>query len=213
MILYRPTDGDAHTQKIKYRPKTCFIMTKLGKKVSPCVTDIRTELCTHLEKRKIESIDASSVRTGRDFLLKIWDIIITVPLGIAIIDKSMSELTLSNVFYEIGMMQALGKETLVIKTTQTKIPSDFIRTDYVEYNDEFIEELEKYIDHFFSLPESYDAYAELLENNPLLAIDYLRRAYLISGEKAYRDKAKKIFNEASIEGRAKNSVEMLLVNF
>ena len=41
----------------------------------------------------------------------------------------------------------------------------------------------------------------------------LRRAYLITGDTSYREKALEIFKEAAIQGRAKNSVEMLLVNF
>lgn len=66
--------------------------------------------------------------------------------------------------------------------------------------------------HFFSQADYYASIADQLENNPLLAIDYLRRAYLISGEEGLRVKAREMFEEASIEGRAKNSVERLLVS-
>ncbi len=55
--------------------------------------------------------------------------------------------------------------------------------------------------------------ADQFEKNPLLAIDYLKRAYLISGEDTYREEAYKLFEKASIKGRAKNSVEMILADF
>ena len=212
MIYYRP-DGDVHTTQIRYRPRTCFIMTKLGQPISPDIENIKIELRKVFEKRQIEEIDAESIVTGRDFLMKIWNLIITVPLGIAIIDNNMSGQTLSNIFYEIGFMQACGKETLVIKTKDAKIPSDFIRTEYVEYGNHFENKLDKFFNTFFTLPEYYDDMAEVLENNPLLAIDYLRRAYLISGDAEYKEKANIIYKELPIDGRAKNSVEALLVNF
>lgn len=212
MIFYRP-DGDVHTTQIKYRPRTCFIMTKLGQPISHEIENIKIELRKVFEKRQIEEIDAESIVTGRDFLMKIWNLIITVPLGIAIIDNNMSGQTLSNIFYEIGFMQACGKETLVIKTKDAKIPSDFIRTEYVEYGNRFENKLDKFFNTFFTLPEYYDEMAEVLENNPLLAIDYLRRAYLISGDTKYNTKANIIYNDLPTDGRAKNCVEALLVNF
>jgi hypothetical protein len=55
--------------------------------------------------------------------------------------------------------------------------------------------------------------SQQVEKNPLLAIDYLKRAWLISGENTYKDKAREIFQKAYIKDRAKNSVEMLLVDF
>ncbi|HJH31659.1 MAG TPA: hypothetical protein C5S50_05670 [Methanosarcinaceae archaeon] len=188
-------------------------MTKLGQPISPEIEDIKVELHKVLIKRQIEEIDAESVVTGKDFLMKIWNLITTVPLGIAIIGSNMSGQTLSNIFYEIGFMQACGKETLIIKTKDAKIPSDFIRTEYVEYGNNFENKLDKFFNTFFALPEYYDNMAEVLENNPLLAIDYLRRAYLITGDAEYKDKANIIYENASIDGRAKNSVEALLIKF
>ncbi|WMW24406.1 hypothetical protein RE474_09950 [Methanolobus sediminis] len=187
-------------------------MTKLGEPVSGEILTIRDSLRKVLEKYQIEDIDAESVVTGKDFLMKIWNLIVAVPLGIAIIDNNMPPLTLSNIFYEIGLMQAYGKETLVIKTKEAKVPSDFVRTEYIEYGQKFEDKMDKFFNTFFELPKYYDSMANELEKNPLLAIDYLRRAYLIAGDSSYRDKAEEIFNE-SIEGRAKNSVEALLAKF
>lgn len=213
MIFYNLSDGDAYTAKVDYNPRTCFVMTQMGKPVPQVVAEIRDQLEKSLADYDINIIDANSVVTGRDFLLKIWRMILAVPLGVAIIHHEMSAQTLSNIFYEVGMLQAYGKESLVIKSEGTYVPSDFVRTEYLEFNDDFTGRLEKYFKSFFQQADYYISIADQLENNPLLAIDYLRRAYLISGEEALRSRARQIFGEASIEGRAKNSVEMLLVNF
>jgi hypothetical protein len=213
MIFYRPTDGDPHTGRIEYRPRTCFIMTKLGNPIPREVNRIRSHLAKIFGDYNINLIDANDIRTGKDFLLKIWQIILGVPFGIAIITNDMSNKTLANIFYEIGLMQAYGKETLVIKTVDTKMPSDFTRTEYIDFAAGFKKEVKKYLEKYFNWASDYEFMSELVENNPLLAIDYLKRAWLISGENAYRQKAKEIFQGAAIEGRAKNSVEMLLVDF
>jgi hypothetical protein len=55
--------------------------------------------------------------------------------------------------------------------------------------------------------------AEDLENNPLLSIDYLRRAFLVTGSPGYRARVKEILKAAGLKGRAKNSVEMLMARF
>ena len=95
-------------------------MTKLGSPIPREVNIIRSNLAKIFVDYNISLIDANDIRTGKDFLLKIWQIILGVPLGIAIITNDMSNKTLANIFYEIGLMQAYGKETLIIKTVDTK---------------------------------------------------------------------------------------------
>ncbi len=214
MILYNPTDGIAQQIKIKYRPKTCFIMTQLGKPIPKKITEIRKRLKIILTRNNLKEIDANSVFTGKDFMLKIWQLLVSVPLGIAIIDETMSFNTLCNIFYEVGMMHALGKETVVIKTCKVKVPSDFVRTEYINFDSDFEENIKKYFQTtFWELPDYYETIADQLDRNPLLAIDYLRRTYLITGNNKLKKKAKKLFKEVAVEGRAKNSVERLLVDF
>jgi len=213
MIFYRPTDGDPQTTSIIYRPRTCFLLTQLREPLPNIITRIREELSAILHSNNIDIIDANTVVTGRDFLLKIWNLILSVPLGIAVVHEEMSERTLANIFYELGMMHAYGKETLVVKTSGFEIPSDLIRNEYVKFSDKFQSNIERYLDTFFKQSEYYKLVSSQLENNPLLAIDYLKRAYLISGDDSLREEAISIFNDAALENRARNSVEMLLIDF
>lgn len=213
MILYRLTDGDAHSGKITYHPRTCFLMTQLGMPVPSEVNDIRRDLKQVLEDHDFKLIDANSAITGRDFLLKIWDMIVTVPLAVAVVHEEMPMKTLHNVFYEIGVAQAVGKETIIIKSKGAEVPSDFVRTEYIEYDRDFAEKAGKYFEALFARVEYYEFMAELLQQNPLLAIDYLRRAFLISGRTEFSEQAQQVLNTLNLEGRARNSVEMLLADF
>jgi len=188
-------------------------MTQLGEPVPDEALEIRTALLKVLTGHGIESIDATSQITGRDFLLKIWRMIASVPLAIGIVHGEMPETTQSNIFYELGIAQAMGKETVIIKAPKTKVPSDFVRTEYIGFNDKFEVNFSKYLKSFFEQAEHYETVADQLEKNPLLAMDYLRRAFLISGNESLREKARNEFSSAGIQERAKNSVETLLADF
>ncbi|GMR07575.1 MAG: hypothetical protein BMS9Abin26_0578 [Gammaproteobacteria bacterium] len=213
MILYRPTDGDVLSTGLKLRPRTCFLMTQLGKPVPPKLKTMRKRVTDQLRKKNIKAIDADSIVTGKDFLDKIWRIIVTVPVGVAIIHEDMPPKTVANVFYELGMMDALGKRTVVVKSLGAAIPSDFVRTEYINDDGSFGRKFRSFLDSSLEMESYFKTLADDLENNPLLSIDYLRRAYLISGDIRHRSRAKKLLNEAELKGRAKNSVEMLLARF
>ncbi len=213
MIRYNPIDSDPSTVPVQYLPKTCFIMSQLKKPIPDNQKEIRSRLSDFLERRGFGEIDADSSLTGKDFLVKIWDMVFAVPIGIAIITRQTTRNTLANIFYEIGLLQAYGKETLVIKTGDTKVPSDFIRTEYLEFKDDFEAKLNQYFNRISTLKEHFDMMAKQLENDPLLAIDYMRRAFLITNDNNYRDRVKQLYLKSRRKRRSTNCVENLLINF
>ena len=212
MIYYRPTDGDPHSSPFNYRPRTCFIMTQLGGPIPAEVARIREVLDSVFRAHDFDCIDATSVVTGKDFLLKIWELIVTVPVGVAIVHEEMSSTTIGNIFYELGLLQAYGKETLIVKTRSATIPSDFIRTEYVEAGSGLKERIERFCRSLQERAEYHLFMAQQVENNPLLAIDFLRRAYLLTGDTSLREPARELFEAAGLSTRAKSSVESLLLN-
>jgi hypothetical protein len=213
MIYYSPIDGDPRVTPLRFRPRTCFLMTQLGSPVPPAVLEIRSALKEVLREQSYTLVDSDSSVTGRDFLLKIWEFIIAVPVGIAVVHEDMRTGTIANIFYELGLMQAYGKETLIIKTPGASIPSDFVRTEYVEYGTDFKPRVRRYLTSLRERATYYATVAEQIDRNPLLAIDFLRRAYLLTSEPRLQGRAREFFDEARIRGRAKNSVETMLVNF
>jgi hypothetical protein len=213
MIIYNPLDGDALTSSIPSKPRHCFLMTRLGATIPDALLNIRdvvTELCREVN---YEVIDASSQVTGRDFLLKIWRLIASSPLSIGICHEELPALTQDNIYYEIGIAQALGKETLLIKSPNVKVSSDFVRTEYVEFNEDFRDNFAAYLNSLFDQADHYELVADQLDRNPILAIDYLKRAFLISGDDRLREKARQLLDEAGLGDRAKNSVELLAADF
>ena len=61
--------------------------------------------------------------------------------------------------------------------------------------------------------EHYEMMADQLERNPVLSLDYLRRAFLITGNNELRQSAKDLLKGANVVHRAKNSVEVLAAGF
>lgn len=194
MINYDLNNGDVYSKMIKYRPKTCFMMTKLGEPIPPKINNMRRTVEKYLKDNKFGIIDASSEVTGRDFLLKISELILSVPLGIALISEELNSPTIANIFYEIGLLQALGKETLIIKTEESNIPSDFIRTEHIKYDRKFKNKINKYLKTYFEQAGHYELFGSKLKNNPIISIDYLKRSYLMTGESKAINKMNKIIS-------------------
>ena len=181
---------------VKYRPRTCFVMTQLAKPLPEKCPEIREKLNEILTKNKMESIDANFDVTGRDFLGKIWKMIHSVPFGIAILTEKMKSSTIANIFYEVGVLNALGKESIIVKTPGFKIPSDLIRNEYIIFDESFEDNIQRFMDSIFELAEHYDTMAESLVSNPNpnLSIDYWRRAFMIDGNKQYIHKTKDLLS-------------------
>ncbi len=217
MILYDPTNGDVVTTPTECRPRTCFFMSKVGEGAPSLVLEVRNRLSVLLGEIGYSLIDATEVTTGKDYLRKIWDLIVSVPMGMAFIYRKMPSSTLANVFYEIGLMQALGKDTLVIKEPRATIPSDLVRTEYVVYDtrfgDKFDERIRAFLRRCLSSAEFLATVAEQMERNPLLAIDYYRRAFLLTGDEEYCLRTDELLKSGEIGRRAKNSVEYLAAAF
>lgn len=168
MILYSPLDGDATTTTVPSAPRHCFLMTRLGKPVPPPVLDIRRRVSTVCARHRYKVIDASTRVTGRDFLLKIWHLIASAPLAVGVVHELIPAGTQANIYYELGVAQALGKETVLLKSPGAEIPSDFVRNEYI---------------------------------------------VLITGDKRLRAQAKSVLDNAALEQRARNSVEVLASKF
>jgi hypothetical protein len=197
MIPYDISEGDTYSRRVSLRPKTCFVMTKIGQPLPQCVINIRRTLTSCLKARGMKDIDAGIDVTGRDFLDKIWGLILSVPIGVAIVSEEMSSKTISNVYYELGLMQASGKETVIIKTPNMEVPSDFIRTEWIDYDNRLKQRLDKFFDKVAEQAEHYTIMAEGLEKNPFVSLDYLKRAYLITGNSEYKNKAIEILVNCS----------------
>ena len=213
MIIYSPVDGDAITSSLSSNPKTCFLMTHLGEPIPPGVILMNNIVKTCCRTVDFSVVDATAQITGRDYLLKIWRLVASTPLSVAIVHEDIPPPTQANIFYELGVAQALGKETLIVKSEKANLPSDFVRTEYLAFNGRFEREFTRYLRGLPDQATHYETVADQLDRNPVLAMDYLKRAFLITADTRLKAKVKKILKEADVESRAKNSVEQLAAAF
>lgn len=188
-------------------------MTRLGKTIPQSVNEIRAAVTTVCAEHHYTVIDASNRVTGRDFLAKIWRQIASAPLAVGVVHEDIPVTTQANIYYELGVAQALGKETVIVKSASAKIPSDFVRTEYIAFDEMFSVNFSKYLESIIEQADHYETVADQLDRNPVLAIDYLKRAFLITGDERLRTKAQAVVAEAGLEQRAANSVELLAVAF
>lgn len=213
MIIYNPLDGYPFVLPIPSQAKHCFLMTRLGNPVPPMVAEIRAAVEDCCRPFDYTVIDAQTKVTGRDFLLKIWRLIASAPLSVGVLHEDIPQPTQANIFYELGVAQGLGKETVIIKSPNSEIPSDFIRTEYIPFGDNFSNKFGAYLTSIHEQADYYELMADQLEKNPILALDYLKRAYLIKGDDRLKDKATIIVDDAGLEERAANSVELIAAAF
>lgn len=188
-------------------------MTRLGKPVPKDVAAMRKAVSNVTGSLGFAVIDAGTRVTGRDFLTKIWKLIAASPVAIGICHDQIPPATQANIYYELGVAQTMGKETIIIKSPKAEVPSDFIRTEYIEFNSAFNKKFTKYLRGLKEQAEHYELIADQLESNPVLSLDYLKRAYLLTGNDQLQDKIQNLLRDPSFKERARNSVERLVAVF
>jgi hypothetical protein len=213
VIYYSPIDGDARQQPVAWRHRTAFIMQQMGDPVPASVTRARRAIDKALKKGGFATIDAGGIVSGKDFLSKIWNLILGCPVGIAIVHEGMSPATLANIYYELGLLQAYGRETLVVTLGKPALPSDMVRTEWVSGDSGLAKQMRKFLDELTEREQYYHHMSTLMDRDPLRAVDYLRRAAVLSGDTTLIDAARELWNGAAGEERAKNSVEELALTF
>ena len=213
MIIYSPLDGEALTSAVRSRSRHCFLMTQLGGDIPEGIHTIRAAVTRLCREADYDVIDARTQVTGRDFLLKIWKLIASTPFSVAVGHEEIPSSTQLNIYYELGVAQALGKETLLVKSPGAEVPSDLVRTEYVAFDNDFDTGFRKYLSSLQERADHYELVAEQLERNPVFALDYLKRAFLITGDNRFRASALALIGAEGLDARAKNSVERLAAAF
>lgn len=112
-------------------------MGAMGGRLPKVVTDARKRLVAALRRAKYDTIDAASATTGKGFLLKIWRLAVACPVGIAVVHEGIRPETLANVYYELGWMQAYGRETVVVRIGDVRLPSDLVRPEHIAVDERF----------------------------------------------------------------------------
>jgi hypothetical protein len=188
-------------------------MAAMGGQVPVEVQRAKRRVTQALTAAKFDIVDASSVTTGMDYLQKIWLLAVSCPLGIAIVHDGIKAETMANIYYELGWMQSYGRETLVIKIGKVTLPSDLVRSEYLALDRQFSKKLQSFLKSLASRAAYYKRMGRNLEKNPVLAIDYFRRAYLLTGERGLKRSASRVFASMHVDRQVADIIKRLLLNF
>lgn len=146
---------------------------------------------------------AAGARGTGDFLSKIIHLIRGCGFGIAIFSDATPPKTLANIFFEVGYCLALGKPTHLILAGENAAPSDFVRTEWIQFDPTNEDALRKSLRSAFSDLEKYGRYLEDLalaaedaeEPDPELAFERFKRAFLVTKSEPALDGVERVFKK------------------
>ena len=136
----------------------------------------------------------------------------SVPEGVAAIRRSVSDLCANDGYEVIDAGSRVTGRDFLLKIWKM-IASTPLAVGVCHEEIPFSTQANIYLNPLQEQAEHYEMIPDQLERNPVLAIDYLKRAFLITGDEGLRRKARELLEHAGLDGRAKNSVEQLAAAF
>lgn len=197
-MLINPVSKESQSKIPFVNPQSCFIMRQLGGEMINPLPKIIRDVEKILKIYALKPITAKDSITGKDFLCKIWELMTSVQIGIAILTKDAPESTINNIYYELGMMDAMGKNTIVVKSDDYEISSDLIRTEYINFDKDFKNNFKKYLDNIIkNINDFYIDMAKATKSNISLSLDYTLKSYLITGDSVILKQGENLFKKNS----------------
>lgn len=139
MIVRCPNTEQECNINIVPQPKTGFLIISNDENKS----EIRKHIGDLFEKQNFTLIDAMSNKKTGNFYCKICSMILSCPFGVALITKNTKKTALRNIFLEIGLLTAFGKELIILTDNKRNILSDFAGLEWFIFKDD--EDLQKQI--------------------------------------------------------------------
>lgn len=180
-------------------------MLQLGGTISVQELWITDVVCRLLQVRHIEAVTAAAVPGTGDYLQKIVDLIRGCGFAFAIFSDLTPARSLANIFFEVGVAGVLGKPVQLVLAGIAPPPSDFVRTEWIRYEDghelRFETQLAQALQRIEEGAEFYrkiglmalDAEEPDLEE----AFERLKQAILISDDREARDGLAKLRDRLS----------------
>jgi hypothetical protein len=199
-LLFSPLSEGILEGPFKPYPRSAFIMLHSGKDVSGLEENIDSVACNCLSQMRHIARKASRQSGTKDYLEKIIQIIRGCGFGIAFFSEFTPASTLANIFFEIGLCGVLGKPVILVKSARAKPPSDFVRTEWITFQNgdkrKLRRDLEKAIRSIRELATYYEDLGDLaLEADEMdleLAFERYRQAILIGNKQTVRQKIRNI---------------------
>jgi hypothetical protein len=202
-LIFSPLSDDVLEGPFKPMPRSAFIMLHSGKKVSEVEAKMDKIVGECLQVLKHRVVKATSLSGTKDYLEKIIQIIRGCGFGIAIFSEFTPASTLANIFFEVGVCIILGKPVILVKSAESKAPSDFVRTEWVAYQggntkklkSDLRSSIRSVVKHAEYYKDLGDLAMEAGEGDIELAFERYKQAILISGSKTVRQKIKNLLDQ------------------
>jgi len=178
-------------------------MLQLGEGTSKLESDMDEAVYAVLKQKKFSIVKATTERSHKDYLEKIIQLIRGCGFGVAIFSEYTPASTLANIFFEIALCNLLGKPVIIVKSEGAKIPSDFVRTEWVSYSDggntQLRTDFKKSVDSIIALAKYYEILGDIaMEAGNIdfeLAFERYKQAVLITNKRPVINKSNKLLNQ------------------
>lgn len=153
-----------------------------------------------LARRRIPTKDADASTGGKDFLERILGLIRGTGFTVAIFSHDTRGTAMANITLELGFAAMCGKPLVIVKSKEAAAPSDFTRTDWIDYDakdeDRFRRKLNQAVDTIEELAEYEDMLLGVALNAHSMdcgvAFERANKAFLLTSEGRYLDNAEAI---------------------
>lgn len=196
-MIICPLSNDECSKRIILRPRTAFLMTPSKTKRNEVLRRVISRISSELKRQGLNSLDGCSLVELGDTVCNICYTMQGCAIGIGFYHPDMPVDALSNIFWEMGMLQGWGRPVLIVATKREDLPSDFTRDFCIFYenNNRYIGKFKELVTRF---KEREKYYVEMLADEAIKtadyekAIKYYQEAYLISGNKQIVNKMRKL---------------------
>lgn len=153
-----------------------------------------------LQSRGFSAKDAATSTGGNDFLGRILGLIRGTGFTIAIFSHETRPSAMANITLELGFAALCGKPLIIVKSKEAKTPSDFVRTDWIDYDPEeesqFREKFRQALDTIQEIAEYEDSLLDVaMKANSIdcaVALERANKAFLLTNDSRFLDAAEEI---------------------
>ena len=209
-LVFSPLSEDILSSPPKrLYPGHAFVMRQIGE---PPDVDLRmAEIVLEVfGARGIPTKDADASTGGGDFLERILGLIRATGFTVAIFSHLTRPNAMANITLELGFAAMCGKPLIIVKSKQAKAPSDFTRTDWVEFDEDDEARFRTKLGQALDTIDEVGAFEDLLLDQAIsarsmdcaVALERASKAFLLTSDARTIERAERISER--LEGAGAN---------
>ena len=180
-------------------PGHAFVMRQIGE--PPAIDERMATIVSEVfSARGVPTKDADASTGGGDFLERILGLIRATGFTVAIFSHETRANAMANITLELGFAAMCGKPLIIVKSKEAKAPSDFTRTDWIEYDEPGEARFRRKLDQALDTIEEVGAFEQFLLDTAMdarsmdcaIALERASKAFLLTSDERMIEKAERI---------------------